>query len=80
MTTDSKSSSGPWSYLLGGAGLALVAGVLAEMGYGLAAYPAAVIAGVCLLIGSIAQGLRVGQSAHCDDHRGAVSEHRHSPR
>lgn len=62
------------------AGLGLAASVLAAMDNALAAYVVALLAGVGLLIGSIAQGLRVGWSAHCEDHQavdGKTQRHSH---
>ncbi len=58
---------GPWDYIVGGVGLAILAGVLAIMDVVWLAWIATLVASLWLMIGAVAQGVRVGMRTHRDD-------------
>jgi hypothetical protein len=58
---------GPWEYIWGGMGLVAVAFVLLAIQWAWIAWLAAVLASLWLMIGTVAQGVRVGMRAHRDD-------------
>ena len=58
---------GPWDFIVVGVGFAFLAGLFAVLGAVFLVWAATLVASLALMIGTVAQGVRVGMRAHQDD-------------